>query len=72
MMSSTTISDKRLTGRVKFFNRKKGFGFVRGDVYEDESEQKDYFFHFRSIVPQSDNFLVYVCTNEYVEFGWKR
>lgn len=35
------MSDKQ-RGTVKWFNDKKGFGFI-------ESEGKDYFVHFRSI-----------------------
>ena len=32
-----------MEGTVKFFNRKKGFGFVHGD------DQKDYFVHFTAL-----------------------
>ena len=61
------ISTERMTGRVKYFNSKKGLG-IRGNIFDDEENQKDYFFHFRSIVPLSDNYRVYLKTNEYVEF----
>lgn len=66
---STTSGTERIVGRVKFFNSKKGYGFVRGDVFSPEEEQEDYFFHFRSIVPSSENYHVYLKTNEYVEFS---
>ena len=32
-----------MEGTVKFFNRKKGFGFVHGD------DEKDYFVHFTAL-----------------------
>jgi len=33
------------TGKVKFFNENKGFGFIK-----DAKADKDYFFHFSGIV----------------------
>ena len=32
-----------MEGTVKFFNRKKGFGFIHGD------DEKDYFVHFTAL-----------------------
>ncbi len=34
---------RKMEGTVKFFNRKKGFGFVHGD------DEKDYFVHFTAL-----------------------
>ena len=42
--TSTTTGN---TGRVKFFNESKGFGFLIDDKDLDEkNEPKQYFFHF--------------------------
>jgi cold shock protein len=46
-----------MEGTVKFFNRKKGFGFVSGD------DGKDYFVHF-SALPQG----VFLRDNDRVSF----
>ena len=34
-----------MEGTVKFFNQKKGYGFVSGD------DEKDYFIHFSALTP---------------------
>ena len=34
---------KKMEGNIKFFNRKKGFGFVHGD------DGQDYFVHFTAV-----------------------
>lgn len=67
--SETTA--QRMIGRVKLFNSRRGFGFITGDVFDPVAAQKDYFFHFSSVEPQSDNYYVYLRTNEYVEFELK-
>ncbi len=46
-----------MEGTVKFFNRKKGFGFISGD------DGKDYFVHF-SALPQG----VFLRENDRVSF----
>ena len=46
-----------MEGSVKFFNRKKGFGFIKGD------DEKDYFVHF-SALPQG----TYLHDNDRVTF----
>ena len=46
-----------MEGTVKFFNRKKGFGFIHGD------DEKDYFVHF-SALPQN----VFLRDNDRVSF----
>lgn len=62
---------QRIIGRVKFFNSRRGFGFITGDVFDPVAAQRDYFFHFASVEPQSDNYKVFLRTNEYVEFELK-
>ena len=47
-----------MEGTVKFFNRKKGFGFISGD------DGKDYFVHF-SALPQG----VFLRDNDKVSFN---
>ena len=66
--ASASENINRIIGRVKFFNSRRGFGFVEGDVFDPKDEQKDYFFHFRDVQPTSNNYKVYLQTNEYVEF----
>lgn len=36
-----------MEGKVKFFNRVKGFGFITGD------DGKDYFVHYTNLAPQT-------------------
>jgi len=62
---TTTIP--QLTGRVKWFNNKAGFGFIT--VCEDSGEQsgKDIFVHFSSIGVK-DNQYKYLVQGEYVDF----
>ena len=51
------------TGRVKWFNKKKGYGFIT--LLTNDEEDKDVFFHYSSIV--SDNFKI-LFPGEYVSF----
>ena len=37
------FTEEKMEGTVKFFNRKKGFGFVHGD------DEQDYFVHFTNV-----------------------
>ena len=60
-MSESTIGE--YTGRVKWFNKKKGYGFIT--LLNNDEEDKDVFFHFSSIV--SDNFKI-LFPGEYVSF----
>ena len=61
-------SPKRVTGMVKWFNKKSGFGFIT--VCQDDQEpqsNKDIFVHYSSIqVPDSQ--YKYLVQGEYVDF----
>ena len=68
-VTETTTQEKtqaqRLTGKVKWFNNKSGFGFVT--ACEGELKDKDIFVHYSSInVP--DNQYKYLLQGEYVDF----
>lgn len=60
-MSST----QRITGKVKWFNNKSGFGFVT--AMEGELKDNDVFVHFSSIRVPDDQYK-YLVQGEYVEF----
>lgn len=61
-------SDSVLTGRVKWFNNKSGFGFVSVVQSEDsELVGKDIFAHHTSIVVGVEQFR-YLVQGEYVNF----
>lgn len=60
----------RLTGRVKWFNMKSGFGFVsRLHVLKslDEETPQDFFVHHSSLSTKNDQFH-YLVEGEYVSF----
>ena len=68
--SSTTphagdISSERLTGRVKWFNNRAGFGFVT--VMEGEKKDEDVFVHHSGIEVNSEQYK-YLVQGEYVSF----
>jgi CspA family cold shock protein len=73
-MSAQTVTEtttqeqtqtQRLTGKVKWFNNKSGFGFVT--ACEGDLKDKDIFVHYSSInVP--DNQYKYLLQGEYVDF----
>jgi len=42
-----------VNGTVKWFNSRKGYGFI---TYEEGSEEKDVFVHFSSIVSEEGSF----------------
>jgi CspA family cold shock protein len=72
-MSSTTLSQEiseeqsqqRITGRVKWFNNKAGFGFVT--AVEGDLKEKDVFVHYSSINVPDDQYK-YLVQGEYVDF----
>jgi CspA family cold shock protein len=63
-MSDTPVSS-RLSGRVKWFNNKSGFGFIT--VCEGDQKDKDIFVHYSSIRAESSQYK-YLVQGEYVEF----
>ena len=67
--SSDTSAPVRLTGRVKWFNNKTGFGFISvvggNDQYKDASEV----FVHHSAVKVSQEQYRYLVEGEYVEFS---
>jgi len=61
-------SPARLTGKVKWFNNKSGFGFITVcDGQDTELVGKDIFVHFSS-VQVSDTQYRYLIQGEYVDF----
>jgi CspA family cold shock protein len=62
-MSSS--EQQRITGKVKWFNNKSGFGFVT--AMEGDLKDKDIFVHFSSIHVPDDQYK-YLVQGEYVEF----
>ena len=57
-----TSADVRLTGRVKWFNNKAGFGFVT--VLSGEKKDEDVFVHHSGIVVASEQYK-YLVQGEY-------
>lgn len=60
------MSDSRLTGRVKWFNKKSGFGFLTV-CGESDYKDKDIFAHYSSISGEDSQYK-YLVQGEYVEF----
>ena len=69
MSSSDTSAPVRLTGRVKWFNNKTGFGFITivggNDQFKDASE----IFAHHSAIKVSQEQYRYLVEGEYVEFS---
>tara|TARA_X000000950_G_C13764460_1_gene598273 strand:+ start:205 stop:606 length:402 start_codon:yes stop_codon:yes gene_type:complete len=57
--------DKRLTGRVKWFNNRAGFGFIT--VLEGVNQNKDVFAHHSNVDVSSEQYK-YLVEGEYVNF----
>jgi len=68
-VDTTTTNATQLTGRVKWFNNKAGFGFIT--VCDDSGEQsgKDIFVHFSSIGVKDNTQYRYLVQGEYVDFS---
>lgn len=64
-MSSSNIMAERLTGCVKWFNTKAGYGFVT--VTQGDRAGEDYFVH-HSAIHVSSNQYKYLVQGEYIEF----
>ena len=58
-------NNTRVTGKVKWFNNKAGFGFVT--AVEGELKDKDVFVHYSSINVPDDQYK-YLVQGEYVDF----
>lgn len=60
------MSQQRLTGRVKWFNKKSGYGFISvcGD---SDYKDKEIFAHFSAVHGKDDQYK-YLVQGEYVEF----
>jgi len=65
MPSAGETSSERLTGRVKWFNNRAGFGFVT--VMDGDKEDEDVFVHHSGIVVNSEQYK-YLVQGEYVSF----
>ena len=67
--SSVTSAPVRLTGRVKWFNNKTGFGFISvvggNDQFKDASEV---FVHHSAVIVSQEQYR-YLVEGEYVEFS---
>ena len=63
-MSNTTV---KTTGRVKWFNKNSGYGFITA-VDGDHSEE-DIFVHHSALTVEKDQFR-YLVDGEYVSFVW--
>ena len=63
-MSSTV---DRITGQVKWFNVKAGYGFITVIKGTDDILQKDIFVHFSSLNVKNTQYR-YLVQGEYVEF----
>ena len=64
--SAVTNSSVRFTGRVKWFNNKAGYGFLKV-VENDGSESDDVFVHHSSIKVSKEQFK-YLVQGEYIDF----
>jgi len=66
MSSDTDTHSQRLTGKVKWFNNKAGYGFI---TVHDEGENKnnDIFVHFTAVRVTNSQYK-YLVQGEYVEF----
>ena len=61
-----TCSAERLTGRVKWFNNKAGYGFVT--ITDGEKSGTDIFVHHSAVCVSNQQYK-YLVQGEYIEFG---
>lgn len=65
MSSDTETQSPRLTGKVKWFNNKAGYGFIT--IHDGENKNSDIFVHFTAIRVTNSQYK-YLVQGEYVEF----
>lgn len=65
-MTETTATIGRMTGMIKWFNNKSGFGFITV-CSENEYKGNDIFVHY-SAIRSSNNQYKYLVQGEYVDF----
>ena len=63
-MSDTPVN--KLTGQVKWFNSKTGYGFITA-LTEGEYKNKDIFVHYSNLILTNSQYK-YLVQGEYVEF----
>jgi CspA family cold shock protein len=63
-----SMSSDRQTGRVKWFNKKSGYGFLTACGESSEYKDKDIFAHFSSLRGEDEQYK-YLVQGEYVEFS---
>lgn len=63
---NTIMSTDRITGRVKWFNTKAGYGFIT--ISDGELANKDIFVHYSSIKTDASHYK-YLTQGEYVDFS---
>lgn len=63
------MSSDRLTGRVKWFNSKSGFGFIT--ICGGDHNGKDIFAHYSSVCGESSQYK-YLVQGEYVELDLEK
>jgi cold shock CspA family protein len=68
MTEAITETMARLTGQVKWFNTKAGYGFITVCGDNTEMKGKDIFVHFSSIKVLNSQYR-YLVQGEYVEFN---
>ena len=68
MASNQEIPTDRVTGRVKWFNNKTGYGFIT--CLDKEYQHKDIFVHHSALIAPNETYK-YLVQGEYVEFRIK-
>ena len=64
-MSDSQVEETSITGRVKWFNNKAGYGFIT--ITDGEKSGTDVFVHHSRVIVSSEQYK-YLVQGEYVEF----
>ena len=67
--NSPVVSDERMTGRVKWFNNKAGYGFITAVSGQTERVGQDVFVHHSAVKVEQEQYK-YLVQGEYVDFSW--